>query len=234
MTFEINDPGDDDARSQHEEPLEWSFQEDEIEHFLDIMQEHTSDLRQGRNELHAQILRGDDGIMKALILLLCPRLRSVKYVQNDCNAIRADGALLVNTSLPWLLDVIKFHRHKEAHLWPPGLQSMNRLAIGVESGTWFDQELTIEQSPGDLANLLCLPGLESIYFRGLGSANLVQNSEHYTSILADGCSSVQRIFLDQMSDMTSGFWRKVVSACKNQVSLNIKLPPRTTLACMTK
>ncbi|KJX95588.1 hypothetical protein TI39_contig4101g00033 [Zymoseptoria brevis] len=103
-------------------------------------------------------------------------------------------------------------------LWPPGLQTLSSIAIGVESGTWLDGEEGRDDKyhPVVLARLLNLPGLDSIYFRAIDENSDFPVEHEYKFV--EGCSPVRQIFLDEISYNDPGFWMRTMKACKNELT----------------
>lgn len=202
----------------------WAFQPDELERYLDILAQHMVDFEEGsdlREMARDELARGDDGVLKALLMLLCPRLRTVYYARSSYVSVEDEKAV-GNTSLEWLCRIILSHRDQDIGTWPPGLQSLRHLAVGVETGTQFDSDLYHLCYPLLFAKIMNLPNLESFYLYGLGrheqqDYDASDPNEVMSYPLTPGCSSVRHIYLEDLQDFDSDSWGDILSACKSQV-----------------
>ncbi|KAF5597875.1 hypothetical protein FPCIR_3451 [Fusarium pseudocircinatum] len=123
--------------------LEWVIPRWELAHYLKIM----------REEL---------GLPEDLILLivLCPRLESLKFMYNRHDKVAS------RRGLHWLTFVLGKSWINSS--WPPGLQSLRDVAVGLTSKTCLDDEVVYLWYPRSyLTGLMKLPNLRSLYFRGL-------------------------------------------------------------------
>lgn len=102
--------------------------------------------------------------------------------------------------------------------WPPGLCSIEKIAVGVESDTWMSERRSVdedeEEAERDLssdvfASLLRLPRMVSIYF------NRLQRTEDYdygqridgdgigpSVLIPKNSPNVKNIFLDNGSEIS--------------------------------
>lgn len=192
-----------------------------MEMYLDLLGQHLGNFEQGselRELAHTELARGDDGVFKALLILLCPRLRTVNFARTSYVPTE-EASDVGNTTLAWLCRVATSHRDQNIAAWPPGLRSLRHLNVGIETGTRFDSHIRQIYHPLFMANMLNLPKLESIYLYGLGYEDIYASDEEHDDgyPLTPGCSSVRHIYVEQLENLGLGFWRHVASACKNQV-----------------
>ncbi|KJY01778.1 hypothetical protein TI39_contig279g00051 [Zymoseptoria brevis] len=183
----------------------WSFLPDEIDEYPELLASYVSDFEHGselREQARKELSRGDDGLMKALLLILCPRLRTVyyalsSYVEASQEQDRDGG--VGNSSLTWLARIIMAHRDQELGRWPPGLKTLRHLAIGVETGTELLGRHDRHYPPFFVTKILNLPNLESFYLRGM-STDRRYCEVHEAFPLTPGCSSLRHLYL-------ADFWR---------------------------
>ncbi|KAF6837366.1 hypothetical protein CMUS01_05066, partial [Colletotrichum musicola] len=188
-------------------PLEWTIDEEELEVYgrilryqLHLSEHHVTTARQELEE-------GDDGILKVLAIALCPHLESVKYVWTN------------NRDLPhaWLTSVVEESLSKGA--WAPGLQSLRKVAVGVNSGTWLDRA-TADDVYNDeylLATLVKLPQIDSIYYHGCHNSNRALRLDHLSPEeaargLTPGSSSLEHLFLHEVNWMDDHFRAALIAA----------------------
>ncbi|QPC67826.1 hypothetical protein HYE67_010057 [Fusarium culmorum] len=124
---------------------------------------------------------GNDGILKALLITLCPRLNVLKTAKsNDETGNNCDWELM-----EWLSQIITMSWRRDS--WAPGLKSLREVSIGI---------------PTRLC-LMLLPGLKSVYFGNMNLQTVADwGSEEQPPPLAalTGCSTVEHVFLDQFVD----------------------------------
>jgi hypothetical protein len=144
--------------------LAWAYQDGEIETYLATMVKYLSNFGEGselREKARDELAKGDDGFLKALLIVLCPRLKNV-YFARGSGTSTDNRQSYKNTCLEWLCTVVLAHRDRPIETWPPGLQTLRHLGIGVETGTWLDEQYLT--SPAALFQSICnLPYLESLY-----------------------------------------------------------------------
>jgi hypothetical protein len=173
-------------------------------------------------KLFAQIESGHDGLLKALLFAKLERLEDLKFVTRS----QETGSCL--TSLRTLIvECIKkaadsedderqddeqyceesdsereLHSKIPTSPWPPGFCNIRKVAVGVGSGTWMDDNRDEESCIFLFFHLLRLPSLNSIYFKrlfGHGShweGERGPGVEFYDyDVLPPRSSSVQHIFL---------------------------------------
>ncbi|PPJ60571.1 hypothetical protein CBER1_08151 [Cercospora berteroae] len=149
-----------------EEPLQPSLSTSDIEQYLSAMAHYLPDFGEDsplREEARKELARGNDGFLKILLALSCPRLDALYFGRAHEESARTSSGS--GTSLQWLELVTMAHRDRDNSQWPPGLQALRHLALSVETGTWLDEQ---EVSTGEswMPKLLNLPNLESLYFHG--------------------------------------------------------------------
>lgn len=206
-----------------ETQLTWSFKPDEVDLYLDTFSKYIDDFEEGselRERARDQLLEGDDGILKALLIVLCPRLRRLYYAFGSFVYTRLAQERIGdvgNSSLSWLSKVIMSHRDMTLEKWPPGLQSLRHLAIGVHADPPPPRIFNRLYPPLFMAKMLNLPNLGSFYLWGLGPDERYDEDE-ISYPLTPGCSSVRHIYLESFWRLEFSVWEPVLHACKNQVS----------------
>ncbi|KAF5240794.1 hypothetical protein FAUST_4175 [Fusarium austroamericanum] len=141
---------------------------------------------------------GNDGILKALLITLCPRLNVLKTAKsNDETGNNCDWELM-----EWLSQIITMSWRRDS--WAPGLRSIREVSIGIPTGLWFeDRNLFGVHKPRHFRSLMLLPGLKSVYFGNMNLQTVADwGSEEQPPPLAalTGCSTVENVFLDQFVD----------------------------------
>ncbi|KAK6719431.1 hypothetical protein SNK05_002568 [Fusarium graminearum] len=141
---------------------------------------------------------GNDGILKALLITLCPRLNVLKTAKsNDETGNNCDWELM-----EWLSQIITMSWRRDS--WAPGLRSLREVSIGIPTGLWFEnRNLFGVHKPRHFRSLMLLPGLKSVYFGNMNLQTVADwRSEEQPPPLAalTGCSTVENVFLDQFVD----------------------------------
>ncbi|KAF3003000.1 hypothetical protein E8E13_005601 [Curvularia kusanoi] len=192
----------------------WKWQDDELDEYLeDIEDQFAVKIESGDSDLygeaHEQFANGFDGILKMLLILHCPRLSIVKFVTEECHT---------ESTLGWLSRMIQACILYGSN-WPPGMSSIQEIAVGVESGTWMSRPAYAGNSRHNrhvdpenramwtFATLLRLPRLESLYYNHLQRPTWNHDPTDYGShtLMAKRSSSVKHIFLDDCGHMPEGF-----------------------------
>ncbi|KAM0327147.1 hypothetical protein ACHAQA_006278 [Verticillium albo-atrum] len=199
----------------HGEPQPWTFTREEA----DAMAAQLNTLLgPGMARLAAEELeKGCDSAIKMLLLLLCPRLTNLKFVERPAIP-RQD------TVLTWLDRALEVLTPSVPST--PGLNSVQSLAVNVYMGLPFDYYEAIPTiCPLSLfARLLLLPSLTSIYVTGLWDPS--EGELDVSDILTAGSSSVEHIYLDSTQDVNSDAMECIAAAPRALVSLGIRgLPP---------
>lgn len=194
----------------HVDSTSWNWQDDELDEYLeDIDDQLVAMIAAGDeeilNEAREHVEEGLDGILKALLIAYCPRLKDVKFITHEHKR---------KSTLGWLRRLIQGSILHGSH-WPPGLCSVQNVAVGVESDTWMTTRHT-ESDQGHLdgtnksmeifSTLLRLPYLTSIYYNDLRRASWDDPTEFESrTLISMHSSTVKHIFLDDCGDMPDSF-----------------------------
>jgi hypothetical protein len=201
-------------------------------------------------KLLAQVERGHDGLLKALLFARLERLEDLKFITrsqeagsclnslrtliaecikekasddereeeanrescacNDCTAERdneSEDARMQDdeSGCGHMLDHIgkpASHSKLPKSPWPVGFLKIRKMAVGVNSGTWMDDDRDEEPCDFLFLHLLRLPTLNSIYFKRLCAWSdgwdweyNEEEEEGKHDVCPKGCSSVKHIFL---------------------------------------
>ncbi|KAK1527736.1 uncharacterized protein CCOS01_07998 [Colletotrichum costaricense] len=125
-------------------PLEWTLEDKERAEYMRLFKDIFHPGFDDTCVADQQLGEGYDGILKILLMAICPHLSSVKYILRD-EGTRDD-------SLKWLTSLIEM-----SHLagsWAPGLRALREVSIGVRSGTWLDYDRKVNHRPDLLASHL--------------------------------------------------------------------------------
>lgn len=188
----------------------WNWQDDELVEYLeDIEDQLVAMIGGGDEEVYTeareQFEDGLDGILKALLIAYCPRLRDVKFVTHEHKQ---------KSTLGWLRRLIQGSILYGSH-WPPGLCNVQNVAVGVESDTWMTSRHT-DSDQGHLdgtnksmeifSTLLRLPRLTSIYYNDLRRTSWDDPTDFESrTLIPMHSSTVKHIFLDDCGDMPYSF-----------------------------
>ncbi|KAI7778032.1 hypothetical protein LA080_002669 [Diaporthe eres] len=188
----------------------WKWQDDELEEYLeDVDDQFVAMLVGGDEEILTEAREhfedGLDGILKALLIAHCPRLRDVKFVTHEHKQ---------KSTLGWLKRLIQGSILHGSH-WPPGLCNVQNVAVGVESDTWMTTRHTssnhghldpANESMEIFSTLLRLPRLTSIYYNDLRRTSWDDETDFESrTLIPKHSSTVKHIFLDDCGDMTHEF-----------------------------
>lgn len=214
IKFEL--PPSDDGES---EPLSWEFLYEEQEDYLESLE-----YGNGTSELleiaRVQMEDGFDGILKAVLLANCPRLRDVKFVTRGVDRIYDD-----TSCLSWL-EVFIDDAVRGENSWPSGLENLQSVAVGIPSETWLFPHLQyLYQRPDEpstclLLQLLRLPNIESIYFKDYTCD--MEDPTDYSLLLPARCSSVKHLFLDNCDELGDSFREALVEAPVSLVTASFR------------
>ncbi|KAF5692953.1 hypothetical protein FDENT_2391 [Fusarium denticulatum] len=140
--------------------LEWVIPRWELAHYLKIMEEELG-LPEALVDLaRVEFDQGCDSVMRMLLIVLCPRLESLKFMYNRHDKVAS------RRGLHWLTFVMGKSWLDSS--WPPGLQSLRDVAVGLISKTCLDDEVVYLWYPRSyFRGLMKLQNLKSLYFRGL-------------------------------------------------------------------
>lgn len=203
-------------RPLHEEDMDagstpWKWQDDELEEYLEDIEDYfVAMMDSGDKDIFTQAREqfgdGLDGILKVLLIAYCPRLRDVKFITFEHRE---------KSTLSWLRRVIQGSILYGSH-WPPGLCSIETIAVGVESDTWMTTRHTengddvqldgTDKSMEIFSALLRLPRLTSIYYNDLRRSGWDDGTDFESRTLIPlRSSSVKHVFLDDCGDMPYSF-----------------------------
>ncbi|KAH7371977.1 hypothetical protein BKA66DRAFT_513945 [Pyrenochaeta sp. MPI-SDFR-AT-0127] len=198
-------PSDDNEN----EPKSWKFLYGEWEDYLEPL-EYGNGTSEHLETARVQMEDGFDGILKAVLLANCPRLRNVKFVTPG-----VDRALDDTSCLGWLELFIQ-DAVRGANPWPCGLANLQSVAVGIPSETWMSlpfQNQPQTYGPSNtslLLQLLRLPNIESIYFKDY--MRDPDNETDYSDLLPKRCSSVKHLFLDNCDELGHSFREALIEA----------------------
>jgi hypothetical protein len=179
-------------------PPDYAFTQDEqinlLSHLRDVFHFDEEQIEMAYEDLQ----HGNEAILKLLLFGVCPRIRSVKFSRNV--HLTEDGTIeraspngvpdIPRSCLEYFHQAILNQLQNRSAAWPAGLNSLQDLAIGVETDNG-DDNLTFGPSPFLFANFMRLPHLASLYCFGL---DMYDEAIHYE---IERCSSsVQHMFLD--------------------------------------
>jgi hypothetical protein len=150
-------------------------------------------------------------------MLLCPRLKSVYYARTSYVPTDWQDPNVGITSLIWLTRVVEFHRDQPLELWPPGLQRLRHLAVGVDTGHRLPYSRNSLYPPLLVTQALNLPNLESFYIAGMAHERNGVMLREFQDTVTRGCSNVRHLFLDEFWDLDEKMWEAILTACDNQV-----------------
>ncbi|KAF5544530.1 hypothetical protein FPHYL_11020 [Fusarium phyllophilum] len=140
--------------------LEWVIPRWELAHYLKIMQEELGLPEDLVDLARVELDRGCDSVMQMLLVVLCPRLESLKFMYNRLDKVAS------RRCLHWLKFVLGKSWIDSS--WPLGLQSLRDVAVGLTSNTCLDDDIVYIWYPRSyFRGLMKLPNLRSLYFRGL-------------------------------------------------------------------
>ncbi|KAF5654578.1 hypothetical protein F25303_1228 [Fusarium sp. NRRL 25303] len=140
--------------------LGWVIPRWELAHYLNIMQEELGLPEDLVDSARVELERGCDSVMQMLLIVLCPRLESLKFMYNRHDKVGS------RRCLHWLTFVMG--KSWIDSTWPPGLQRLRDVAVGLTSKTCLDDDVVYVWYPRSyIRGLMKLPKLRSLYFRGL-------------------------------------------------------------------
>jgi hypothetical protein len=207
----------------HEENLDvestsWKWRDDEIGKYLETFDDQSFAAIDGSDEdisedAREQFAGGIDGIAKALLIAHCPKLQGITFVTREHKE---------NSTLSWVRRIAQGSILHGSH-WPPGLCSIENVAVGVESDTWMtkrDTENDFNQMDGSnksmeiFSTLLRLPRINSIYYNGLRASHHDDQTDYASNtLMLSRTSTIKQIFLDDCDDMPDSFrWALTAAA----------------------
>lgn len=188
--------------------ISWNWQDGELDGYLvGIQDQLLARIGSGDDEIFTEARghfgTGHDGLLKALLIAYCPRLRDINFVTHE----HSD-----KSTLGWLKRLIQGSILQNNH-WPPGFCNIQNVAVGVESDTWMTTRHTDgghDQLDGTnmemFSALLRLPHITSIYYNDLRRTDWDDPTDFESQTLIPMHSStVKHIFLDDCGDMPHAF-----------------------------
>jgi hypothetical protein len=217
---------------------DYAFTQDERVDLLSHLREVFQFTEEHIDMAYEDLQQGNDAPLKLLLVGVCPKIRSVKFSRN----FRLTGTGTIGRASPDDLDNSRssleyFHQaivnqlQSRSAAWPVGLDSLQDLAIGVETGEETGEE-AFAPSPTLFANCMQLPNLTSLYCFGLITYGVhgvqdytggVPGVQDYTGVnyqIEERSSSVQGIFLDWPHAHHEAL-RGIIAGCKQLKSLTI-------------
>lgn len=213
-------------------PPDYAFTPDERVQYLDLLRQYFHFSEQDIDKAREDFEAGSDAPLKLLLFALFPRIRSLKCSRDsqvsgrDAFDVTGNAARRpARSHLDYLQRAIILHVEHGSSAWPVGFSSLRDLAVGVETGTDIDSFNALPP-PHLFADLMHLPGLESIYFYGLTQYTDNQIADDQDGTVApynvdEGSSSLQHIFLDRAQGLSWKFRKAMISGCKQLKSLAI-------------
>lgn len=202
-------------------PPDYAFTWDEQADLLDLLREVYYFDEQAIDKARADLEHGNDAPLKLLLIGVCPKIRTVKFSRNP----RLAGKATLETEpsgvpenprfgLEYLNQAIVNQLRNKSAPWPAGLNSVQDLAIGVDTEN-DPRNSTFKPSPSLFANCMHLPNLVSVYCFGLEMPWVRVDDQGETGAryeIENGSSSVQHLFLqggkiyhNEMNVMIRGF-----------------------------
>ncbi|KAM0336027.1 hypothetical protein ACHAPQ_004583 [Fusarium lateritium] len=172
--------------------------DEQLEVYIGLLHKYAHFEQNDLDEAREEFSIGADYFYKILFILICPRLNCLKHANVYDTLIAAEW--MSNELFWWLSRIISRSRDKQS--WAPGLESLKNVALGVETGLWFQTDKHKRLYPSSVfRSVMMLPKLKSVYF---GKFNMYSDIDElpeyptpqYRGMI--GSSSVEYIFLDQL------------------------------------
>ncbi|KAL4723691.1 hypothetical protein ACLX1H_009334 [Fusarium chlamydosporum] len=181
-------------------------------------------------EVQQDLQSGCDAYLKLLLIVSCPRLHSIRFVKRKHDTWK---------SLKCMTEAIRWSRQELNGQWPPGFESLRSVAVGISTdspchrGEGGDDDDEEEEESGmqnvsNFVELLYLPHIKDIYF-----SDLYQDKEeeqdadfHFEEayFFPTGTSSVESIFLDRASNLSTNVYFGIAGASKHLETIIIRAP----------
>ncbi|KAH7193692.1 uncharacterized protein B0J16DRAFT_412261 [Fusarium flagelliforme] len=176
-------------RLAEEEPSRSAWDAREVEEYIQKGLGLWDLTEEGIEELRMSLERGSEAWLKLLIISLCPRLHSIRFVKRrgDSYNILAWMAMAISWSVEY------------GWQWPPGFESLRSISVGISMLSHVSHEEEEEYYDGfeEFTKLFHIPNLENIYFNGLScEENMWEEHIWDKDLLPDGTSNVENLFLD--------------------------------------
>ncbi|KAM0555107.1 hypothetical protein ACHAPJ_006457 [Fusarium lateritium] len=146
------------------------------------------------DEIRQSLESGHDGFLKLLLIVSCPRLHSIRFVKRGSDT---------HTSLQWITKAVKWG--KELKRWPPGFESLRNVAVGISTGLPSSEDAEVQRNPYDLAALLEIPKIESVYYSDLTEVDELDDEDEWSPMMEydfpEGTSAVKHLFLDSLPSL---------------------------------
>ncbi|KAM0244430.1 hypothetical protein ACHAP5_006232 [Fusarium lateritium] len=167
--------------------------------YLGLLCEYAHFEQDDLDEAREGFSTGADYFYKLLLILVCPRLNYLKHV-NVYDALIASEWVSHELFL-WLSRIISRSWDKQS--WAPGLESLRNVALGLETGLWFQTHKHGKLYPSRVfRSVMMLPNLKSVYF---GKFNMYSDDDQFPENPTPqyremiGSSPVEDFFLDQLA-----------------------------------
>ncbi|KAM0263795.1 hypothetical protein ACHAPA_008528 [Fusarium lateritium] len=162
--------------------------------------------------MRSHLIAGDDAFLKLLLVALCPRLHTIRYVNK------------AHKSLQWIAKATKWSMGLEQ--WPPGFESLRHIQVGILRCSLVYEDVESHPNGADFAALLNIPNIESIYCSDLCTDHHEEDDEEDFDRDAKynvpyRTSSVKRLFLD-VTDPSLEFLCSISGASKSLESMVIR------------
>jgi len=163
------------------------------------------------------LMTGQDGFLKLLLIATCPRLHSLRFAKKRRN---------FHTTLDWMTYVINKDNAYTGN-WPPGFESLRNIAVGIETDQRFDDE-SVDPEARHFAALFHIPNLESLYFNDLiYTADGEEHNLHSDVVdqygFPRGTSSVKHLFIDGASEFSAEYSQAIPNASKRLESVVLRV-----------
>lgn len=230
--------------------LAYSFSDEEIKTYLRLGRQHLHLSETQVDDARHELQEGGDGFLKTLLFSLCPRLRDLKIVKQEIPhsaqdipersledpAEQSGPPATAFHSLTWLKRTIWNTIDGESYSWPPGYLALHDVAVGLRSGKMREDSASETGSPVSfevLCSLLRLPNIESVYFNnwsafpeevGIDLDDDMGGDEEAESSwrIFPGCSSVEHLYLDEVSLGSRVFSEAIINAPKHLLSISYR------------
>jgi hypothetical protein len=211
-------------------PPDYAFTQDERIALLDHLREMFHFDEQEIDKAREDLQNGNDAPLRLLLFGFCPRIRSVKFARHL--HLIGEGTLErestedlqknLRSSLEYFHQAILIHLKNLATAWPIGLESLQDVAIGVDTGH-DTSEVPVKPSPLLVGSCMNLPCLASLYCFGVDMPwnrddGIDDARARYN--LSKGSSSVQHLFLEGAHGNRT-IQEAIVTGCKELKSLTI-------------
>ena len=201
-------------------PTAWKYIPGEIDDYLKPLEQGCAGPTLTRIiETRSDIENGIDAYLKAILIANCPRLQDVKFVMPGRHEVQGYSCI-------GYLGVLIDQAHNKRTSWPPGLQHLENIAVGVTSETWMDSAFhptTQAFNTVILARFFSLPSIEKIYFKDLVS----QESDRtpWETLLPAESSSLKHLFLDNCSELGHKFCNTLMAAPSALITCSFRAGP---------